>query len=1112
MIWTRNRRCIAKVSRRKRHLLLGLETLENRLLMAGLNAGNLVVERIGDGTATLGSAAAPVAVLELTPAGSTVQTLTSEFAGSNLQTDSGSATSNGYLGLLGQYLAVPGYNSAVGTASVAGLNTKVGQVLDLSTGTVVKRTVFPTGGASATPPSPYAGNNFRSIIPVGVDKFYASGTSSGTPNTGGVWYHDGSNFTQISSTATGQLTNTRNIEIYNGQLYVSSSSSTFLGISSIGSGLPTTGNQNATLQINTGAGSSPYGFVLFDTDSNGIVDRAYIADDRTTDVAGGLQRWDFTGGAWSRVYSKRFNTNNGQLSDAVSGVVAIRGLSGSYNPTTQTVTLYATTTETSNNKLVSVVDTGSVPTTFTKLADAGTNYVFRGLDLYPAASDTTPPTVLSIDDGDTDNSVVTGEKLTYTVTFSEDIDSSTVTSADFDNAGTSTISVGNITETSPGVFSVEVTPSTAGTLILRIPTGAVIKDVSGNNLVVPIQDDTTVNVASADTTPPTVLSIDDGDSDNIVKVGTVLNFVVSFSEDIQESTLTATDFTNNGSASIQIGTITETSPGIFSIPVTASSAGSLVLRITGVISDLAGNNLVVPVDDDTTVTVDGTPPQLLSITDNTTGATAPQGLPITFTLTFNEDIAANSLSSSDFDNAGTSSITIGSINESSPGVVSIVVTPTSAGTLILRIPTGATIDDVAGNRLTPPVQDDTTISISAVTELGPGDIAVIGYNTNGTPDTFTIVVMRDLLAGTRFFVNDNEVSSDGGTSFTDLNEGEASFTVKAGQTIAAGTVITLPWGATAVSESKYDWSTTSGFGLGNNNEEIYIYVAPLITSLTPTTFIYGTAIGTSSSSRPSGLVADDSFIKPTGTASRYKITGAVYEGLPSAVRASIGNTTGNWENVIPGSTSDWTFRFGVAFTAGTVNPGSLFANPNQRSQVTSLRVQFNTAVTLQAGAFSLENIGLLTASSSFIPQSQIVVTPSSGSSSVFTITFDAGSGVNGSALNGVIKRAGGAAAVAAGNSLADGNYVLRIDASKVRGENVSLIGDNAFGDVAVDRFFRMFGDADGDGDVDGIDINAFRLAQSAYSAAMDWDGNGSVTAGTDTTNFTANRNKRRRSF
>ena len=78
--------------------------------------------------------------------------------------------------------------------------------------------------------------------------------------------------------------------------------------------------------------------------------------------------------------------------------------------------------------------------------------------------------------------------------------------------------------------------------------------------------------------------------------------------------------------------------------------------------------------------------------------------------------------------------------------------------------------------------------------LNPGDIAVIGYNTSGSPDSFTIVTLVELPAGTAFFVSDNEVSSAGGSTFVDLNEGEALFSVKAGQTIAAGTVITLPWG------------------------------------------------------------------------------------------------------------------------------------------------------------------------------------------------------------------------------------------------------------------------------------------------------------------------------
>ncbi|MBJ7285898.1 MAG: hypothetical protein JHD00_12450, partial [Akkermansiaceae bacterium] len=78
--------------------------------------------------------------------------------------------------------------------------------------------------------------------------------------------------------------------------------------------------------------------------------------------------------------------------------------------------------------------------------------------------------------------------------------------------------------------------------------------------------------------------------------------------------------------------------------------------------------------------------------------------------------------------------------------------------------------------------------MQAAYALNTGDIAVIGYNTQGTPDSFTILTMAELPAGTVFFVNDNEIATAGGGTFTELNEVEASFTVKAGQTISAGTV------------------------------------------------------------------------------------------------------------------------------------------------------------------------------------------------------------------------------------------------------------------------------------------------------------------------------------
>jgi len=345
-----------------------------------LTVGNILVERLGNGTTALSSAATDIAVLEFTTSGSAIQTISFPSTGATQQTDSGSASSNGYLNSYNGFVAVTGNNSSAGTAGVAGLNTKVTSVLD-NTGAVVNRTTYPTGGPTGTPVSPFSGNNLRTAIATGSNTFYASGTASGTPNTGGVWYSDGASFTQISSTATGQPTNLRNVEIFNNQLYVSSSSSGFLGISKIGTGLSTTSGQTVSLEINMGTGASPYGFVMFDTNRDSFLDTAFIADDRAS-AGGGLQKWTFDGTAWVNSYSLRFDAAAGNLSaTASSGFVGIRGLTGGYDDTTGAFSLFATTTETASNRIVSVLDNGATPTTYTTLASAGANNVFRGIDI-----------------------------------------------------------------------------------------------------------------------------------------------------------------------------------------------------------------------------------------------------------------------------------------------------------------------------------------------------------------------------------------------------------------------------------------------------------------------------------------------------------------------------------------------------------------------------------------------------------------------------------------------------------------------------------------------------------------------------------------------------------
>lgn len=349
---------------------------------AQFTANNLLVETVGDGATALSNAAAPISLVELTTAGATVQTVTTPFTGANLLTDSGSAGSNGFFNVYNNFVGVPGYNSALGVASVAGLNTKAANILNASAA-VASRTVFPTDGTI------FGANNFRSVVPTSANTFYATGNGSGT--TGGIWYYNGSAFTQISTT----VTNLRNVEIYNGNLYFSTGSGTS-GIYQVGTGLPTTTGQTATSFIATGSNSSPYGFAI---SPSGTV--AYIADDSSvTTATGGVSKWTLSGGTWTKQYN---------LPTATAGLTV--NFSGA------TPVIYAITTESSNNKIIKITDNGTALTS-TDLATAGTNLRFRGIDFTPNS------TILAVHDVKKSNPSITPTlvKAGETVNFSEKTD------------------------------------------------------------------------------------------------------------------------------------------------------------------------------------------------------------------------------------------------------------------------------------------------------------------------------------------------------------------------------------------------------------------------------------------------------------------------------------------------------------------------------------------------------------------------------------------------------------------------------------------------------------------------------------------------------------------
>ncbi len=413
-------------------------------------------------------------------------------------------------------------------------------------------------------------------------------------------------------------------------------------------------------------------------------------------------------------------------------------------------------------------------------------------------------------------------------------------------------------------------------------------------------------------------------------------------------------------ADITAKALTLTGASVTSRPYNATSTATVTGTLDGIVSPdvvtLAGTgtfadaNVGTGIAVTSTSTLAGADSANYSLTQPTglTGDITQASQTITFAALLNKSVSDAPFALTATSSSGLA-VSYASSNETVATISGSTVTPTGVGT------TTITASQSGNSNYSSATSVDRVLTITPVpTTLAAGDIAVIGYNTSGAPDSFAILFLKDLTAGTTFYVSDNEVATADETAFTDLAEGEASFTVKSGQSIPKGTVIILPWGATAVSTTTYDWSSTSSFGLGNNNEEIQIYTASSITATTPTAFIYSVKIGSSPSARPFGFTAGTSFISPTGSASRYKTTGATYTGSVSQLLTAIGNTASNWEAIAPGAAGDWTFNVGgtagatlgindVVVTEGNSGTTTLSFTVTRSDSSTGFSVDYATA-------------------------------------------------------------------------------------------------------------------------------------------------------------------------
>ncbi len=338
---------------------------------ASFTPGNLVLVRLGTGTAALSNAATPAFLDEYTPTGTLVQSIalpTADAGGNRTFTLSGTATSEGALSLSsdGQYLLMGGFAAAVGTTGVA------------STSSATANRVIARVAADGTI------NTLTYITDshVGSSDIRAAASDNGTnlwgagaPTTGAGTYFIPTFGAANATVSSLVAVNSRVVQIFGGQLYYSTGSGT-TGIYQVGTGLPTSGTQTPTLIAGS---ASPYGFFFADmSTSEPGLDTLYLADDS----AGQIKKFSKVSGVWSQTGSVTFTSARG-----LTGVVS-----------SSTVTLYATTGgsgATGGGSLVRVVDNkrydGTQSGTVTPLATAGTDQVFRGVAFAPQAGTSTNP-------------------------------------------------------------------------------------------------------------------------------------------------------------------------------------------------------------------------------------------------------------------------------------------------------------------------------------------------------------------------------------------------------------------------------------------------------------------------------------------------------------------------------------------------------------------------------------------------------------------------------------------------------------------------------------------------------------------------------------------------
>ena len=372
-----------------------------------------------------------------------------------------------------------------------------------------------------------------------------------------------------------------------------------------------------------------------------------------------------------------------QGATVVAGTVAYSGTTATFTPTAAL---------TANLIYTGTITTGAKDVAGNALA---ANYTWS-FTTGTATADVIAPTVASVVPANNGTAIAITSKPA--VTFSEAMNPATLTSTTFTLKQGATVVAGTVAY-SGTTATFTPTAALAGNLVFTgtITTGA--KDVAGNALAANYTwSFTTAASTPTDVTPPTVLSAVPANSATGVAVTS--KPVVTFSEAMNASTITAATFTLKQGATAVAGAVSYSGTAATFTPSSALVANTVYTgSITTGAKDAAGNAIAAYTWSFTTavaVVVDATPPTVQTIVP-ASGATAI-ATSSKVTATFSEAMNASTITSSTFTVKQGTTAVAGAVSYSG---TSATFTPSAAltGGLVYTatITTGAT--DAAGNAI-----------------------------------------------------------------------------------------------------------------------------------------------------------------------------------------------------------------------------------------------------------------------------------------------------------------------------------------------------------------------------------------------------------------------------